>query len=66
MFAPPDATSRTGQGGFATVEACWLTGSDGTRKKVAVKRFRREILQDDTCLRLLCNEIEIMVKHRHK
>ena len=54
------APHSTGSGGFATVESCWLTAASGTaaaagqqqqqqqqlqRRKVAVKRFRPEILQ---------------------
>jgi hypothetical protein len=34
-----------GEGGFATVESCWLINSAGQRNKVAVKRFRPEILR---------------------
>ena len=30
--------------------------------QVAVKRFRPEVLKNDECLGLLCNEIEIMFK----
>ena len=34
--------------------------------QVAVKRFRPEVLRDDVCLRLICNEIDIMVKLKHR
>ena len=49
------------------MEACWYTpDSHAARRKVAVKRFRPEVLADNTCLGLLCNEIEIMVKLQHR
>ncbi|GAX77010.1 hypothetical protein CEUSTIGMA_g4457.t1 [Chlamydomonas eustigma] len=60
---------QIGSGGFATVEASWYKPDNGLnepRRKVAVKRFRPEVLHDDTCLRLLCNEIDIMINHQHR
>ena len=33
---------------------------------MAVKRFHESILADDTCLKLLCQEIEVMAKNRHQ
>ena len=61
-----DSTSlQSGEGGFAYVELCSLN-QGGVKKNVAVKRFHESILADDTCLKLLCQEIEVMVKNRHK
>ena len=61
-----DSTSlQSGEGGFAYVELCSLN-QGGVKKNVAVKRFHESILADDTCLKLLCQEIEVMAKNRHK
>ena len=35
-------------------------------QQVAVKRFRPEVLSDDACVRLLCNEIEIMTSLKNR
>ena len=55
-----------GEGGFGFVELCTLKNKDGEKKKVAVKRFHPSILSDDTCLKLLVHELEVMAKVRHK
>jgi serine/threonine protein kinase len=55
-----------GEGGFGFVELCTLN-QGGAKRKVAVKRFHESILTDDTCLKLLCQEIETMatIQHAH-
>ena len=60
--------SSSGRGSFADVELCWLSSSSSNeRTQVAVKRFHKAVLRDDSCLQLLCNELTILTtaaKHR--
>ena len=43
-----------------------MTAEDGTRTKVAVKRFHAAALKDDLNLKLLVSEIDIMIRAQHK
>ena len=43
-----------------------MTDEDGTRTKVAVKRFHAAALKDDLNLKLLVSEIDIMITAEHK
>ena len=36
------------------------------RLKVAVKRFKKEVLADDEKLRLICNEFTLMSRIEHR
>ena len=56
----------SGFGGFGRIELCWMTAEDGSRIKVAVKRFHADALKDDLNMKLLVSEIDIMSRAQHK
>jgi len=51
-----------GVGGFAQVMLAFYSDGSGQRRKVAVKRFHTHVLQDDSLLSLIANEVKIAGK----